>query len=523
MDKKDIEIPPKDEEELALEKLVFGDLESFEANLKNVNNLLEYSEDEYTEESEASDEESQDEEAEDMFFIDEGDNDGDAMDVDGSNDEFSGNDNEDESETENSSDNAWSDSEDERINISLMGSDRLKKLRKREQDDYISGKSYTKRLRSQFEKIYPKPSWAEEREQDDTQQEDVENTNSLLNILNQTDKFVATKQLKLISPSKISITRLKDGNQTRRSKGAIQSLCFHSRQPLLLTGGFDRTLRIYHIDGKVNSLVTSLFLKDSPVYTCQFLNLVTKDQQNLIYAAGRRRYMNKWDINSGQVEKISRMYGNERFQKSMEYFKISPKGNYVGLVGSSGYCNILNGLTGQFVKNYKVEGTIIDFEITNDEQLIIIINTMGEVWEFDLTSDKLIRRWQDDSGVGITKLKIGGAKNRWLAIGSNNGIVNLYDRHSITMTKPFKAVENLITTISTLEFNPDGQILVVASRGKRDALRLVHLPSGSVYSNWPTSGTPLGKVTAAAFSPDNQLLAIGNEAGKVTLWRLNHY
>lgn len=516
MDKSQIEIPPKDEEELELEKLVFGDFDSFEANLKNVDNLLQYSEDEYSDESAQESEEPSDND-DDMFFIDEGE---DAMEIDNVTGESDLNSDDDSSDSEA----AWSDSEDEKVNISLTASDKLKKLRRTQEDDYINGKAYVKRLRTQFEKIYPKPKWVEQQDSPSgEEQQDIEDTNSLLKILNQTDKFIMTKQLKLISPNKLSITRLKDANQTKRSKSAIQSISFHNKQPLLLTGGFDRTLRIYHIDGKLNNLVTSLFLKDSPIYSCGFLNLNTKDEKNLIYASGRRKYMNKWDLNTGEVEKISRMYGYEKFQKSMEYFKVSPKGNYIGLTGSSGYCNILNGLTGQFLKNFKVEGTIIDFEITNDEKVIIIINTVGEVWEFDLESNNLIRRWQDESGVGVTKIKLGGSKGRWLAIGTNNGIVSLYDRHSSTPTKAFKTVENLITTISTLQFNPDGQLLVVASRGKRDALRIVHLPTGSVYSNWPTSGTPLGKVTAVAFSPDNQLLAIGNEAGKVTLWRLNHY
>ena len=105
--------------------------------------------------------------------------------------------------------------------------------------------------------------------------------------------------------------------------------------------------------------------------------------------------------------------------------------------------------------------------------------------------------------------------NRWVAIGNNNRIVNIYDRSvfapETTHPKPIKTVENLITSISSLVFNPDGQLLCIASRAKRDALRLVHLPSGSVYSNWPTSGTPLGKVTSIAFSPNNEMLAIGNK------------
>ena len=58
---------------------------------------------------------------------------------------------------------------------------------------------------------------------------------------------------------------------------------------------------------------------------------------------------------------------------------------------------------------------------------------------------------------------------------------------------------------------------------ERDALRLVHLPSCTVFSNWPTSKSPLHYVHCAAFSPGCGFLAIGNAKGKVLLYRLPHY
>lgn len=550
----EVVIPPKDEEEIALEKLVFGDLEGFEENLKKIENLYDYSSDEDLQDSdgllkdsdETSDLDSDMEniQDEDLFFIDEGaapvD---DKMEVDGeSQDESS-------AEEDDNSDNAWSDSDDERLKPSLFASDKLRKLRKRETDSFISGRSYIQRLRSQFEKIYPKPEWVdklnEDAETDSENEVDEEesstnanenDTNAILKILNTTEQFVMTKQMKLIAPNRISISRLTDANHLRRSKSAVLGLSFHSTHPLLLTGGFDRTLRVYHIDGKANNLVTSLHLRNSPISTCYFspLDYQTK---NLVYAGGRRRYMNKWNLDSGDVEKISRMYGQE-YQRSMEYFKISSKGTFIGMTGGSGWCNILNGATGQFIKGFKIDGTIIDLEFASDETYVMIINTAGEVWEYALNQDVMtkpkknqhhgtvLRRWQDFGGIGITKIKLGGKKDRWLAIGTNNGLVNLYDRNTFVEgvnPTPFKTVENLVTAISSLNFTPDGQVLCIASRGKRDALKLVHLPSATVYSNWPTSGTPLGRVTSTAFSPNGQMLAIGNEGGKVTLWRLNHY
>lgn len=48
---------------------------------------------------------------------------------------------------------------------------------------------------------------------------------------------------------------------------------------------------------------------------------------------------------------------------------------------------------------------------------------------------------------------------------------------------------------------------------------LVHLPSCTVYRNWPTSKTPLGKVTTVAWAgKETGMVAIGNEAGNIRLF-----
>ena len=67
------------------------------------------------------------------------------------------------------------------------------------------------------------------------------------------------------------------------------------------------------------------------------------------------------------------------------------------------------------------------------------------------------------------------------------------------------------------------QMLAMASRMKKDALRLVHLPSGTVFQNWPTSRSPLGYVHSVAFSPGGGYLAVGNAKGRALLYRLHHY
>lgn len=82
---------------------------------------------------------------------------------------------------------------------------------------------------------------------------------------------------------------------------------------------------------------------------------------------------------------------------------------------------------------------------------------------------------------------------------------------------------NLTTRITSMQFNPSSEILALASRNKVDSLKLVHLPSMSVFSNWPTAKTPLGQVSAVDFSRNSEYIAIGNHKGKVLLYNLGHY
>jgi U3 small nucleolar RNA-associated protein 18 len=148
---------------------------------------------------------------------------------------------------------------------------------------------------------------------------------------------------------------------------------------------------------------------------------------------------------------------------------------------------------------------------------------------------------------------------RWLACGSSAGVVNVYRTQpglgavpvggggdggfggsafgggafspasapvfgsAVSSPTPARALMNLVTAADTLQFSPDSQALLAASRLKRDALRVFHLPSLSAFGNWPTGQTPLGYVHCAGWSPGGGMLAVGNAKGRALLYRLLHY
>ncbi|KAJ0142086.1 Uncharacterized protein HZ326_15091 [Fusarium oxysporum f. sp. albedinis] len=146
--------------------------------------------------------------------------------------------------------------------------------------------------------------------------------------------------------------------------------------------------------------------------------------------------------------------------------------------------------------------------------------------------------WHDEGCVGGIVLGLGGHQgptllgdDRWVAVGSNSGITNIYDRNELVILKsedvsikerptPTRVFEQLVTPITHIAFSPDGQLMAFGSQHKKDALRLVHLPTCTVYRNWPTEQTPLGRITAVAFGNQSDLLAVGNDTGKIRLWEI---
>ena len=86
---------------------------------------------------------------------------------------------------------------------------------------------------------------------------------------------------------------------------------------------------------------------------------------------------------------------------------------------------------------------------------------------------------------------------------------------------PTKSIMSLTTRADVLRFNSDETLLAIASQMKKDSLKFFMSPRER-WSNWPTAQTPLHYVTSVDFSV-NRMLAIGNDRGKVLLYRLKHY
>ncbi|KAF2455435.1 WD40-repeat-containing domain protein [Lineolata rhizophorae] len=484
----------------------------------------------------------------------------------------------------------WEDSDDERVQVSLADVPRSRKLRRTADEDVVSGKEYARRLRKQFERLYPTPAWAIEaaagrkpkkrrRDSDgstsssdegaDAEDAAVGAAQPLARLLQTSDGFALAprdeRHNRVFRPDVIDIQRLKDIPGTQPS--AVSSLSIHPSFPLLLSSGPSGTLYLHHLmpssspnPSEPHPLLTSLHLTGSPLTTTAFHP--SKTDTRLFLSSPRRRF-HVWDLSSGRLERITRLIGHQHAQRTFERFRISPTPcpaadgahciAFVGTPKKGAAINVLATSTLQWVASAVVDspGGIADFAWWADGQGFTVLGKSGEVTEWSLAERRTMARWTDEGAVGATVIALGGRNglssiggSRWAAVGSESGIVNVYDRRSWSGGKeddnlgvppspsPLRALKHLTVPISHLSFSPNGQVLAVASRWKGDALRLVHLPSASVYRNWPTNSTPLGRISSLCWgevratpterSRDDAdlLLAVGNEAGKIRLWKV---
>ncbi|KAI8597009.1 WD40-repeat-containing domain protein [Dissophora ornata] len=428
---------------------------------------------------------------------------------------------------------AWVDDDDKTLSISLKAANRLKKLRKEESEDVVSGMDYEQRLRRQFEKVYPVPSWAQPEgsrkrrrrsgalaggADSDSEYSDEEEQQDEDSLLASSKGFLEkSTKLRILSSESISVTRVKNANQMAYSKSVLQSVEFHPNSQMLLTAGFDRTLRLFQIDGKLNQLMQSIFYKDMPIYKAAF-----SATGNSVVASGRRKYFYTYDIDAGKVDKSQGIYGRQ--EKSLEKFALSPCGQWIAFLGRDGYIILVSSSTRQWVKNLKMNGNVRAVAWSSDSTYLYSVGGDAEIYQWEVSSGKCLHRFIDDGGFKTTCIAV-SPNDQFFAIGSRSGIVNIYDRTCLTTRTPktLRAIGNLTTSIHTMRFNHDSQILAIASKARKDQLRLIHIPSLKVFPNWPTSGTPLSYVTCLTFSPRSGYIAIGNDKGKVLLYRLNHY
>jgi U3 small nucleolar RNA-associated protein 18 len=262
---------------------------------------------------------------------------------------------------------------------------------------------------------------------------------------------------------------------------------------------------------------------DLPIHCAQ----MTHDGSEIV-VSGRRPYFYTYNVETGDVLRVPGIRGMH--EKSYEQFQISHDSKLLVFTCNNGYIALVDRQSKQSIGTLKMNGLVRSVAFSNDNKHLYTYGDQSDIYVWDIATRQCIARHYDNAGVHGNSITVANNGMHY-ATGSDSGIVNIYSvdnlhKHINTTSniQPVHTLTNITVPIDNLLYNHDSQILCASSKRIKDVLKLYNTTHNySSFSNWPTVNTPLHYVSCSAFSPNSGYLAVGNDRGRVLLYRLKHY
>uniref|UniRef100_A0A915AJC9 U3 small nucleolar RNA-associated protein 18-like protein n=1 Tax=Parascaris univalens TaxID=6257 RepID=A0A915AJC9_PARUN len=398
----------------------------------------------------------------------------------------------------------------------------------------ISAKEYEKRLREAFIRTRGSgrstPKWATKNKEldsrstlnaeysDESDADEVEV--ALRRMTASTGTYIHKGELLpkgVLSVSKsIDITR---GH--RQQKLPMRALQFHPRQQVVMIGGENGTISLFEI-GLAESeehFLQDVTFKGFPVSCAAF----SYDGLNIIAGSRKKSYLFSYDLMEGKVSQLRPPCVMSNINCGS--FGLSMDGKFVA-VRKRNEVHLLSLRSMEYIGALTTPTPVTSVEFSpNSSNELYAMTESGDVFFWDIRSPEKQRKFSDDGAVRGTVVRI-SRNEQFIACGSNTGIVNLYELNDAFKSDnptPLRSFDQLTTSADFLCFNGDSQMLAMSSSVKSNAIRIAHVRSGSVFSNFPPRNIRLGKTTLCDFSPNSGYFGVGDRSGFLSLFTLNHF
>lgn len=368
-------------------------------------------------------------------------------------------------------------------------------------------------LESRFASFHKTPRWAidklpQTRDSDDSDQEDLFQTAG--------DMTVRSKKL---SKGLIQIKKCNAMNINHKFKGIVNSVQFHRELQIGLASS-NQSIKLFNIDGKDNEILESIEVKDFEIDRVRFAG----DDKSLIIGSRKRAgHFYVYDMVERKTMNCPFVRGREKF--ALDRFAVSPDAKLIACRGINGRLHVLSGHSKEHLFELKMNENLVNLTFGPESDTIYSSGSEGRVYVWDLKTRACRSKFIDQGCKEGTSLIV-SPNGQLLACGSDSGVVNVYrtsDVHNQTSPTPMKSLMNLTTEVTSLKFSSSSEMLVMSSSFKDNAIKCVHVPSMTVFSNFPTPGQNLKRVTEVDISPSGGYLAFGSNVGVAHLNRICHY
>ncbi|XP_059488515.1 U3 small nucleolar RNA-associated protein 18 homolog [Neocloeon triangulifer] len=414
---------------------------------------------------------------------------------------------------------AWEDDEDLHLTVDQVVSDvRIDHVvRKTALPESATSDRYSKMLEEKFKAVVGTPKWAVLQEQTD------DNDFAAKVLRNSTKLFGSSGTL---ATTTLNYTKLADMNEKGiLRQTVITAIDFNPMAQMSAVANRSGNVSFYQVDGDKNSLLHKAAFKNYPISAAKF----STDGRELLIGSEHKTSMQCFDLNTNKATDIPAPLKGPEIS-STELFCLSGNGEYVALAGKDGTIAILTSSTKELIHTVKMGSKCNALNFSTDSSKLFSYGTDGKVYVWDVKQRKCLHRFVDEGCLGGLTMSL-SAGDQYLALGSTSGVVNIYEKDSFfpkgselsMYPQPAKAIMNLTTAADFVHFNPSAQILAIASKLQHKALKLMHLPSMTVFKNFPERSLELGRVNHVAFSPNSGYMAVGTNIGMAKLIRLHHF
>ncbi|GLH06317.1 U3 small nucleolar RNA-associated protein 18 homolog [Gryllus bimaculatus] len=476
---------------------------------------------------------------------------------------------------------AWRDEEDSHLCIQ-----EALRTQNRKQTIKFPGNSadaYTGILQQQFNNIVGTPKWA----QLEDKEGDEDSTDSDDEILQHCGKFIS-KSSSALPRGVLSIKRVLDLNSNTRTEGPIISAVhFHPKSSVALVAGLsgiasiiqlhsleapslfldfvNMSIEVFHleseeeyvfvksvqnldhlnlicpvfsvfvvdnccwfgvvgirdqVDGEKNNKLHSVQFQRFPISTAKF----TIDGNDFLVGSRELPYYYRYDMLEGRSLKVQPQTVTPI--TNFKHFQLSPDGQFMAVAGRFGNIYLLCVRTGECIATLKMSGEVSVLAFNVDGSRLFSHGDSGMVYVWDMNSRSCLFQFYDDGCISGTALAL-SANGQYVATGSAQGVVNVYESSSLSKSKgkptPAKIIYNLTTSITSLAFNASSEMLAIASHYKSNAIRMAHFPSMTVFSNFPGFAYNVIRPNAMDFSLNSGYFSVANNNNTAFLFRLGHY
>lgn len=378
-----------------------------------------------------------------------------------------------------------------------------------------SEEQYGRALERRFKSLVGEPEWAKldrtvEEEEGDSDDEFFRET---------TDLLEKNRRGPELPEGILDFRKLRDMNQESRSEGAvIRATEFHPTSTVGLVAGLNGTASLFQVDGKTNPKIQTVNFENFPIKCARF----SPDGREFLVGSQHHPHLFVYDMMAGKIAKV-------RWNRSVEAgvgtnsqtFEVSPDGQLLAVRGRAGAVHLLSARTKEYLRSLKMNEECRALKFSKSGAQLYTHGDGGEVYVWDVRSSVCCSKMVDDGCIAGSALAV---NRSYLATGSSEGVVNIYSLAAINQShpKPDKVILNLSTQINQLSFSPSGKMLAIASEMKDNAVKLVHFPSMTVFSNFPGNYN-MNRINSLGWSPGSGYLSLGNNRGSALLYRMRHF